>query len=142
MGRHKKQPSLSALEHIPAVKEALRVVGLELIIRPLGVVAPVATMATKAPLATVAVAATSQEWAQQSADVQAAIDAELGVKTPKPIEKLPAAQRLAIQKGLLAEMEGRKAELMTKFKHDAPTNGVEAPSEVASEPIETLSEAT
>jgi hypothetical protein len=166
MARPKKKPAvdLSALEHLPRVLEALRYlagmadevgrtaprVGLGVAQTPfqtpggLGKFYSLADAnrdmdrmdAARAPV--VLDTPERREWLQQQADVASAIREERAKTTPTPTAKLPAAQRAAIEKGLMVDTS-RKAALMANFKHDGAP---EAETINGTEEIQTLSEAT
>lgn len=153
-GRPPKQaaPDLKALEHIPAVRDALRFVGLELLIRPLSyVTAPPLTpadiqRASEQPMqrmeSVVLDTPERREWLQQQADVNEAYKAEKARQAPKPPAQLPAAQRKAIEAGFMVEANMRRAEKLAQFAHDDAAGEDTTPLAVETVAIETLSEAT
>jgi hypothetical protein len=106
--RKKKQPSLSVLERLPELREALAHIGLELVVRPSGQTQPVFVGAS------VRACPAEQEAAapvvQLDTPERREYLAELAAKRnpPKPLEQLPAAQRRAIEKGYMGVIQGER----------------------------------
>lgn len=149
--RKKPAPSVAVLEHLPAMREALASLGLELIVRPAGathaagrgglndrntVVGPGYKVGQAEH--SEAAASVSPGWSDgwMDPEVATAVDEEMGIAKPKPskpLAQLPAAQRKAIADGFLADIQAeRQANAMSK----------DASAPVTTESIETLSEAT